>query len=123
MGQSVFIGFIAAIASNLAVYYKQRTSLDDTLDVFPCHGVGGITGMILTGVFAKDVGLIYGETKTFLFHLLALAIVAVYTFFGSLLIYKLTSLITKLRVTKEEERIGLDISQHAERLQTVPSEN
>jgi Amt family ammonium transporter len=123
VGQSVFIGFIAAIASNLAVYYKQRTSLDDTLDVFPCHGVGGITGMILTGVFAKDVGLIYGETKTFLFHLLALAIVAVYTFFGSLLIYKLTSLITKLRVTKEEERIGLDISQHAERLQPVPSEN
>jgi Amt family ammonium transporter len=124
VGQSVFIGFVAAIVSNLAVYYKQqRTSLDDTLDVFPCHGVGGIVGMILTAVFAKDVGLIYGETSTFLYHLLALVIVAGYTFFGSLLIYKLTGMITKLRVTKEEERIGLDITQHAETLQPVPSNN
>lgn len=115
VGQSVFIGFVAAIISNLAVYYKQRTSLDDTLDVFPCHGLGGIVGMILTSVFAKDVGLIYGQTTTFLFHLLALVIVGVFVFFGSLLIYKLTSLLTKLRVTKEEEEIGLDLTQHGER--------
>lgn len=117
VGQSVFIGFVAAIVSNLAVYYKQRTSLDDTLDVFPCHGVGGIVGMIMTAVFAKDVGLVYGHTTTFYYHLLALVIVAAYTFFGSLLIYKITSFITKLRVSKEEENIGLDISQHAETLQ------
>jgi len=119
VGQSVFIGFVAAIISNLAVYYKQKTSLDDTLDVFPCHGVGGIVGMILTGVFAKDVGLLYGQTETFLYHLLALGIVGVYSFGGSFLIYKLTGLITKLRVTKEEEQIGLDISQHAERAQII----
>jgi ammonium transporter, Amt family len=118
VGQSVFIGFVAAIISNLAVYYKQRTSLDDTLDVFPCHGVGGIVGMIMTGIFAKDVGLVNGETKTFLYHLLALVIVSTFTFFGSLLIYKITGMITKLRVTKEEEAIGLDISQHAETLST-----
>jgi Amt family ammonium transporter len=117
VGQSVFIGFVAAIVSNLAVYYKQRTSLDDTLDVFPCHGVGGIVGMIMTAVFAKDVGLVYGHTTTFYYHLLALVIVAAYTFFGSLLIYKITGFITKLRVSKEEENIGLDISQHAETLQ------
>lgn len=116
LGQSVFIGFAAAIASNLAVYYKQKTSLDDTLDVFPCHGVGGIVGMLLTGVFAKDVGLIYGTSTTFLYHLLAMVIVGVFTFFGSLLIFKLTALITQLRVTKEEEKIGLDLSQHAETL-------
>lgn len=119
VGQSVFIGFVAAIISNLAVYYKQRTSLDDTLDVFPCHGVGGIVGMIMTGIFAKDVGLVNGETTTFLYHLLALVIVSAYTFFGSLIIYKITGLITKLRVTKEEERVGLDISQHAETLTTT----
>lgn len=118
VGQSVFIGFVAAIVSNLAVYYKQRTALDDTLDVFPTHGVGGIVGMILTAVFAKDVGLVYGETTTFYYHLLALVIVASYTFFGSLIIYKITGFITKLRVSKEEENIGLDISQHAETLQT-----
>ena len=118
VGQSVFIGFVAAIVSNLAVYYKQRTSLDDTLDVFPCHGVGGIVGMIMTGIFAKDVGLVNGETTTFLYHLLALVIVSAYTFFGSLIIYKITGMITKLRVTKEEEQIGLDISQHSETLST-----
>jgi ammonium transporter, Amt family len=119
VGQSVFIGFVAAIISNLAVYYKQRTSLDDTLDVFPCHGVGGIVGMMMTGIFAKDVGLVNGETTTFLHHLLALVIVSAYTFFGSLIIYKITGMITKLRVTKEEERVGLDISQHSESLGTT----
>lgn len=123
VGQSVFIGFTAALISNLAVYYKQKTSLDDTLDVFPCHGVGGIVGMLLTGVFAKDVGLLYGETTTFLYHLLALFLVGMYSFIGSLLIFKITGRITKLRVTKEEEQVGLDISQHAEQLQVVQSSN
>ena len=52
--QSMFIGFIGAICSNLAVYWKGKTSIDDTLDVFPCHGIGGIVGMILTGVFSKQ---------------------------------------------------------------------
>jgi Amt family ammonium transporter len=117
IGQSVFIGFAAAIASNLAVYYKQQTSLDDTLDVFPCHGVGGIVGMLLTGVFAKEVGLINGTATTFLYHMLAMVIVGAFTFGGSFLIFKLTSLITELRVSKEEESIGLDISQHAETLE------
>lgn len=114
VGQSVFIGFVAAIVSNLAVYYKNRTSLDDTLDVFPCHGVGGIVGMILTAVFAKDVGAIYGDFTTLQFHLLALLIVGVFTFGGSWIIYKVVGGITRMRVSKEEELVGLDISQHAE---------
>ncbi|MFZ9504655.1 MAG: ammonium transporter [Cyclobacteriaceae bacterium] len=119
IGQSVFIGFAAAIISNLAVYYRQKTSLDDTLDVFPCHGVGGITGMILTAVFAKDVGLVYGQYTTFLYHLLALVIVGVFSFGGSYLVFKITSAIISLRVSPEEEKQGLDISQHQESLQTV----
>jgi Amt family ammonium transporter len=118
LGQSVFIGFVAAIVSNMAVYYKQKTSLDDTLDVFPCHGVGGIVGMILTAVFAKDVGLIYGQFETFKFHMLALLIVAVFTFGGSYLIFKITGWITHLRVSPEDERLGLDISQHSETMKT-----
>jgi Amt family ammonium transporter len=52
-----------------------------------------------------------------------MVIVGVFTFFGSLLIFRITSWITKLRVTKEEENIGLDISQHAETLSVVPSNN
>jgi Amt family ammonium transporter len=117
-GQSIFIGFVAALVSNLAVYYRQKTSLDDTLDVFPCHGLGGIVGMLLTGVFAKDVGLIYGETQTFMYHLLALVIVGVFTFGGSFILFKVTGMITRLRVSPEDERLGLDISQHAETLQS-----
>lgn len=120
LSQSVFIGFAAAIISNLAVYYKQRTSLDDTLDVFPCHGVGGIVGMVLTAVFAKDVGLVYGQTQTFLYHLLALVIVGAFSFGGSYAIYTITGRITRLRVSPEDERMGLDLSQHAETTDSQP---
>lgn len=114
VGQSIFIGFVAAIISNLAVYYRQKTSLDDTLDVFPSHGLGGIVGMILTAVFAKDVGAVYGEYNTLKYHLLALVIVGVFAFGGSFIIYKITGLITRLRVSPEDEQVGLDLSQHGE---------
>src|SRR5580765_801977 len=50
--QSIFIGSVAALISNVAVYYRSKSILDDTLDVFPCHGIGGIVGMLLTGIFA-----------------------------------------------------------------------
>ncbi|MDW8274226.1 MAG: hypothetical protein RMJ53_08380 [Chitinophagales bacterium] len=112
--QALFIGFVSAILSNLAVFTKNKSNLDDTLDVFPCHGIGGICGMIMTGIFAKDVGLFYGETRTFLYHLLALAIVSAFTFFGSYLLYIITGKIVRLRVSPKEEEEGLDISQHGE---------
>ncbi|MCU0383210.1 MAG: ammonium transporter [Cyclobacteriaceae bacterium] len=123
LGQSVFIGFVAAIVSNLAVYYKNKTSLDDTLDVFPCHGVGGIVGIILTAVFAKDVGAVFGNYTTLQYHLLALVIVGIFTFGGAYLIFKIVGRITRLRVSKEEEKLGLDISQHAETMETKASFN
>lgn len=113
-GSSLLIGVVAAIVCNLAVHWKTKSDLDDTLDVFPCHGVGGIVGMILTAVFAKQGGLITGQTTLFLYHLLALLIVAAFTFFGSLLLYRVVTLFTPLRVTEEEEAMGLDISQHEE---------
>jgi Amt family ammonium transporter len=111
---ALFIGFAASIISNLAVRAKNKSNLDDTLDVFPCHGVGGIVGMILTGVFAKEVGLFYGQTTTFLYHLLGLVIVSVFSFAGSYILYKITNLITPLRVSAENEILGLDYSQHGE---------
>lgn len=111
---ALFIGFISAIVSNLAVSTKNKSNLDDTLDVFPCHGVGGICGMILTGVFAKEVGLFYGETKTFVMHIIALVLVSAFTFVGSYLLYLITGKIVRLRVTAEEEEQGLDQSQHGE---------
>jgi Amt family ammonium transporter len=117
MSQSIFIGFIAALASNYAIRFKNRREIDDTLDVFPSHGIGGIIGMLLTAVFAKEVGLYYGETETFLYHLLALVITAVFTFGGSWLLYKLVDAMITLRVSPEQEERGLDDSQHGEYLQ------
>ena len=114
VGQSLFFGFISVVVSYTAVKLKSKTNIDDTLDVFPCHGLGGIVGMILTGVFAKDVGLVYGETSTFIHHLLALGIVGAFTFFGSLFIYKITDLILPIRVSIRQEEEGLDLTQHGE---------
>ena len=114
LGQSIFIGFTAAIISNLAISLNKRSGIDDTLDVFPSHGVGGIVGMLLTGVLAKEVGLIYGDSTTFLYHLLALGIVTVFTFGGSFLLYKITNVLIPVRVTMNQEIRGLDNSQHGE---------
>ncbi len=114
IGQSMIIGFIAAIVSNWMIYLKNKSAIDDTLDVFPSHGIGGIVGMLLTGVLAAKVGLIYGETETFLMHLLALIITAIFTFGGSLLLFKLVDLLLTMRVREDQEERGLDLSQHGE---------
>jgi len=120
--QSIFIGFIAAIVSNLVAHWKTTTSLDDMLDVFPCHGVGGIVGMILTGVFATKTvnaagpnGALYGDVGFLITQLKGLAVVVPFSFIMSFLIFKLVNLIEPLRVTTEEEELGLDASQHDER--------
>jgi Amt family ammonium transporter len=73
-----------------------------------------MTGMVMTGIFAKDVGLTSGKYETFRYHLLALGIVAVFAFGGSWLLYKITDLIIPLRVTQDQEAVGLDLSQHGE---------
>jgi len=114
--QSIFIGFVGAIISNMMVNWKALKKVDDTLDVFACHGVGGMVGMICTAIFAKDKGLMYGGYEDFRLAMEALVIVAAFTFFGSMLLYKLTNVIIPLRVTEESEQIGLDISQHGESL-------
>ncbi len=113
-GASVAIGVIASMVSNIAVHIKSKSALDDTLDVFPCHGIGGMVGMLLTGVFATDGGLITGETDLFLKHLLALVIVSVFTFGGSYLLYYVVNAIIPMRVTPEQEELGLDLTQHNE---------
>ncbi len=114
--ESMVIGFIAALVSNWAISRQSQSGLDDTLDVFPSHGVGGMVGMVLTGVFAADVGLTSGQTDTFLWHLVALIGVAGFTFGASLLLFKLVDKVIPLRVTEWQERLGLDESQHGETL-------
>ncbi|MDP2600601.1 MAG: ammonium transporter [Deltaproteobacteria bacterium] len=114
VGQSIVIGIAASIISNLVAHWRSKSQLDDTLDVFPCHGVGGIVGMIATGLFAEKVGLIHGDPTLFIRHLLAIVIVGAYSFGGSYILYKLTDFLVSLRVRPEQEEAGLDISQHAE---------
>ncbi|RAJ01686.1 Amt family ammonium transporter [Chitinophaga skermanii] len=121
--QSIFIGFAAAIVSNMVVHWKSKTAIDDTLDVFPCHGVGGIVGMLLTGIFATttinsavtDQGWLYSGTPTlFLKQLLGMVIVVAYSFTVSYIIFKLINMFHPLRVSEEEEALGLDVTQHNE---------
>src|ERR1700744_458206 len=122
---SLIVGIVAAVVSNLVVLWRTKTSIDDTLDVFPRHGVGGMAGMLMTGIFAHQNvnggnttgnGLYYGETHLFFVHCITLVGVSAFAFFGSLLLLKITDMISKLRVSPEEELIGLDRSQHDEGL-------
>lgn len=121
---SLIIGVTAAVISNLVVVWRAKRGIDDTLDVFPCHGVGGMVGMLLTAVFAHSSvnpavttnGLFFGETELFTAHLIGLVGASVFSFFGSLLLLKVTDLITPLRVSEQQELVGLDASQHNEAL-------
>ncbi len=114
LGQSVFIGFVSAIVSNISIGRIRKTNIDDTLDVFPSHGIGGIMGMLLTAIFAKEVGLIYGQIETLIFHLVAIIITIIFTMLMSYLIYKFVNIVIPLRVREDQEERGLDASQHGE---------
>ncbi|WP_367752625.1 ammonium transporter [Flavobacterium sp. WC2430] len=119
---AIFIGVFSSIVSNIVVSKFPKGKIDDALDVFACHGVGGMTGMLLTGVFASkainpavtDQGLIFGETTLFIHQLTALVIVSVFAFSVSYFLFFIVNKITPLRVTEDKEELGLDISQHGE---------
>jgi len=115
-GPSLFIGLFAAIVSNWVMNRLAKTNrLDDTLDVFACHGLGGIVGMVLTAVFALEGGLLTTGSAELLFkHLLSLVILVPAIFILSWVIYFLTDKIASIRVTEKQEEIGLDLSQHNE---------
>ncbi|MDX2032967.1 MAG: ammonium transporter [Blastocatellia bacterium] len=124
------IGFIAGVVCFLAVTeLKKRLGYDDSLDAFGVHGVGGFTGAMLTGVFAnsavntvfKDAsgaalpsGLLEGNSKQLLNQLIAALIAIVLGGVGSLIILKVVDLIVGVRVSGEDEVLGLDLSQHGE---------
>ncbi|WP_292892523.1 hypothetical protein [Nonlabens sp.] len=99
--QSIFIGCIAALTSNLAIYKYATTGMYNTLDVFPSNGVVGIIGKILTAVFAKEVSLVHAESDTFIWHIIALIGVSVFTFCGSLLFYQLVDILIPIRVRED----------------------
>ena len=117
---AVIIGLAAGVISNLVANWRSgRSRIDDTLDVFACHGIGGIIGAIAVGLFATTLvnnvsGLFYGNAYQLEVQVLAVAVVSAFSFVGSYLLLKLVNVFSPLRVTAEEEDAGLDISQHGE---------
>ncbi|MEM4287770.1 MAG: ammonium transporter, partial [Candidatus Caldarchaeum sp.] len=117
---AVVIGLVAGVLCFYAVAFRSRTRIDDSLDVWGVHGVGGTWGAIATGIFANPavnpagVGLLYGNPQQLLVQLLATASAWVYSFVLSFAILKLIDKTVGLRVRREEELVGLDLTQHAE---------
>ena len=105
---------------------KTKLGYDDSLDAFGVHGVGGILGTLATGLFASKAvnpagadGLFYGNPKQFMIQFIAVAVIALYSFAASYIIYKVVNLIIKVRVDQKEEIIGLDLTQHHENAYTI----
>ncbi|MEQ9564651.1 MAG: ammonia channel protein, partial [Pseudomonadales bacterium] len=124
-GGALIIGLSAGVICYFATQaLKQRFHIDDSLDVFPVHGVGGILGTLLAGIFASDqLGIFGGQgynegmTMSSQLGVQAIGVVAtlVYTAVITFIILKLVSLLVPLRVSEEDETSGLDLSQHNER--------
>ncbi len=119
--EAVLIGLVAGVVSNLIANWRLgRSRIDDTLDVFACHGIGGIIGAIAVGLFANTLvnptvsGLFYGNPMQLGIQALAVVVVAVFAFVGSYLLLRLVDVFSPLRVSPEEEDAGLDLSQHGE---------
>lgn len=125
-GGALIIGISAGIICFYStVYIKQKLKIDDSLDVFPVHGIGGILGTLLAGVFASTElgafsGFGYAEGITTMLgqvtvQLIGIGSTIVYTAVVSYILFKLVALMTKgLRVSKEQETTGLDLTEHDE---------
>ena len=116
------IGAIAAVLSYFVMLWRNKANkVDESLDVFACHGIGGMWGALATGIFATAAvnpagsGLIDGNGKQVLIQLAAIVTIMVYSFGVSWLLAKVLDATMGLRVRQEEEIVGLDISQHGER--------
>ncbi len=117
---ALIIGLTAGIISNLVANWRAgRSRIDDSLDVFACHGVGGLWGSIATGLFASAAingvnGLFFGNPGQFVAQLIAIAVVVPFSFFGSYGLLKLVNWLSPLRVSQQAEDAGLDLSEHGE---------
>ena len=126
VSSALIIGLAAGVISNLVANWRAgRSRIDDTLDVFACHGVGGIWGSIATGLFASAAisvsatvpgvnGLLFGNPGQLVAQLIAIGVVVPFAFFGSYLLLRLVNIFSPLRVSEEAEDAGLDLSEHGE---------
>jgi ammonium transporter, Amt family len=118
---------IGALISPISFFFinriKPKFGYDDALDVFGCHGIGGIFGALTTGIFADKAlnpvirwnGLVYGETQLFVRQLLAIGFIVIFSAAGTFVAVMIAKLCTKsLRVAAKDEDYGLDISEHGE---------
>ena len=116
VGESIFIALVVTIICNMAVSWKnKKNSFDDALDVFPTHGVGGIVGTIMTGIFVYNASENITYWQNLLNHIIAVVIVCGYTFIVTYALYWITDKMIPMRVSEKSEKIGLDMSQHDER--------
>lgn len=122
VGPAILIGLVVGVLSNFVSNWRaSRTRVDDALDVFACHGVGSIWGVLATGIFASTAinaagpnGALYGNPYLLAVQAFAVVVVAAFAFFGSYFLLKVINFITPVRVSAEEEETGLDMSQHGE---------
>jgi len=118
---AVIIGLVTSLVSYLAIsYLKPKLGYDDALDVFGIHGMSGLWGALATGLFAAPfvnelgTGLFYGNPGQLITQIIAVVVVAAYSFVATLIIGKVIDIIIGLRVEEKEELEGLDINQHEE---------
>jgi len=118
---AIFIGLIAGVVCYLAVNLKSKYKFDDSLDVVGIHGVGGVTGTLLLGVFASKAanshgvdGLLSGNGAQFWAQLIGVGVVCGYAFVVSWIILKGVHVVMGLRITEEAEHQGLDYTEHSE---------
>eukprot|EP00667_Euglena_gracilis_P000578 EG_transcript_578 len=120
VGESLFIGGFASVTCFVATWLMHKTPVDDGLDAFATHGVGGLAGSILTGAFMADVGVVHGprgeQWHYFGYFWAAVAVVGAWSFVWSLLIFKGLDLVVGLRLPPEQEEFGLDEAVHGEGL-------
>jgi Amt family ammonium transporter len=118
---ALLLGGIAAIPSYLMIVARSRTRLDDSLDVFAGHGVGGITGALLTGVFAEKAwnsagadGLLAGNASQLLTQALGVGSAVVYSALATFVLLKALGFVVALRAAPRTEGMGMDVTQHGE---------
>ncbi len=122
---ALLLGALAAFPSYFTIVARSRTRLDDSLDVFAGHGIGGITGALLTGVFASKVwnaagndGLLAGNAAQLGTQALGVVSSVVYSALATFVILKVMSLVTALRAAPRSEGLGMDVTQHGEEAYT-----
>jgi len=116
---AIWLGAIAALPSYYFILARPRLGLDDSLDVFGAHGIGGITGAVLTGVFASKAwggtaGLLEGNAQQVWIQIVAVVAAIVLSAVMSFVLYKVVGAILPLRTEEREEAVGLDAGQHGE---------